>query len=289
MPAKGAVPADVRHPGNLSAPHVEEQQFFTPMACSIIRFWLELSKIGGWGLAERWRRERDHPLKCSWDVSCSWSTQWRKHSLQRQGWGSQLTQRENPNPTALTERENIFVDLYQILQSPEFLLVGELPVCSLQISLVLSHLTLHPHVTNFKWGLLSPQRWRCISPCCTQPSHPPLLRPAPWEASLLSPQTAPSHPTQGISRDAARQAVPPGVWQELHLFSRVLRSCDIAVGTAWNGTGRSSREEERVWMETITTTGTPPAPAGAKMLLYHSWVQQSIWPGWDWCQQPRMG
>lgn len=64
MPAKGAVPADVRHPGNLSAPHVEEQQFFTPMACSIIRFWLELSKIGGWGLAERWRRERDHPLKC---------------------------------------------------------------------------------------------------------------------------------------------------------------------------------------------------------------------------------
>lgn len=199
---------------------------------------------------------------------------------------------------ALTERGNIFLDLYQTLQSPKFLLGRNwgLHVYSLQDPLVLSHLNLHSpshwsHTTHLKSDYPQPHRWKVQFPPV---GHSPATHfwsdlphgeyPCPFHSKLLH-----SHPRQATARNKVRQGSQGCDKSYICSLSSALRSCDIAVPTAWNRTGRSSREELRVWTETITTTGTPPASAGVKMLLYHLWVQQSIWPVWDCCQQPRMG
>lgn len=125
----------------------------------------------------------------------------------------------------------------------------------------------------------------------------PLLGPALGSASApsMSPVTlscspaTPHEPFQGIkwARPHHRLA---GKRQPLHLFAllgaRELWHCNQY---SLERNRQELQGEERVWLETITTTGTPPAPAGAKMLLYHFWAERNIWTVWDCCQQPRMG
>lgn len=173
--------------------------------------------------------------------------------------------------------------------------------------LVLCHLTAHSpshrlHTIHQKKRLLlaptAPKVAGPVPPRWTQASHPSPLRSALWEhpSSLHVPfhsKLLHSHPTRAISRNKVRQAMPPARREattatSVHSLQRSGAVTLLSVQPETEQAGASGKRRGSGW-KPITTAGTPPAPAGAKMLLYHFWVQQSIWTVWDCCQHPRMG